>query len=331
MKIIAEIAQAHDGSLGIAHSYIDAVAKAGADIIKFQTHFAEEETTIHEPWRIKFSMQDENRYEYWKRMQFSREQWFGIKNHCDKVGLKFMSSPFSIYAVNLLKELDVFAWKIASGEINNYEMIDSIAETNKEIFISTGMSTIDEIDKSIRKIKEKNVPFTILQCTSMYPTPPEKIGLNILNFFKERYGCNVGLSDHSGEIFTGLAAASLGSDVLEVHVTFNKDMFGPDVSSSITIDQLKNLVDGSRFIERIIANKVNKDFVSNELKDMRAIFNKSIVYKEDLNEGVYITKQNLVFKKPGTGLSQEKKDEVLGRRLTKSVKKDDILQMSDFE
>ena len=143
--IIAEIAQAHDGSLGTAHAYIDAVAKTGADAIKFQTHIASAESTPDEPFRIKFSRQDENRFDYWKRMEFTKEQWVGLFEHCKEVGITFLSSPFSEEAVELLNEIGTPAWKIASGEVSNQPMLAKMSETQKPILLSTGMSDIDEI------------------------------------------------------------------------------------------------------------------------------------------------------------------------------------------
>ena len=328
--IIAEVGQAHDGSLGIAHSFIDAVSKSGADVIKFQTHIAEAETTQHEPWRIKFSTQDGSRYDYWKRMEFSETQWVELKKHSNDVGLQFISSPFSLEAVELLKKVGVHAWKIASGEVNNQEMLDSIAETKQDVYLSTGMSTIEEIDRSVERIKKKGLPLTILQCTSMYPTPPEKVGLNMLVFFRERYGCGVGLSDHSGKIFTGLAAATIGIDVLEVHVTFSKEMFGPDVSSSLTIDELKQLVEGTRYIEGVVESYVDKDSIAEELKPVRNIFTKSIVYRRDLEKGTIIKRDDISFKKPGTGVDPTHLEKVIGKQLKRSVKGDDQLSMSDL-
>ena len=328
--IIAEVGQAHDGSLGIAHSFIDAVSKTGADVIKFQTHIAEAETTQHEPWRIKFSTQDGSRYDYWKRMEFSETQWVELKKHSNDVGLQFISSPFSLEAVELLKKVGVHAWKIASGEVNNQEMLDSIAETKQDVYLSTGMSTIEEIDRSVERIKKKGLPLTILQCTSMYPTPPEKVGLNMLVFFRERYGCGVGLSDHSGKIFTGLAAATIGIDVLEVHVTFSKEMFGPDVSSSLTIDELKKLVEGTRYIEAVVENSVDKNSIAEELKPVRNIFTKSIVYRRDLEKGTIIKRDDISFKKPGTGVDPTHLEKVIGKQLKRSVKGDDQLSMSDL-
>jgi len=328
--IIAEVAQAHDGSLGIAHAFIDAVSKTGADIIKFQTHIAQYETTKHEPWRVKFSKQDRTRYDYWKRMEFSKYQWQELKDHTTEVGLKFMSSPFSLEAVELLKKVGVYAWKIASGEVNNNQILDSIAETGQEIYLSTGMSTIEEIDKSVNRIKEKGLPLTVVQCTSMYPTLPKKLGLNMLSFFRKRYGCGVGFSDHSGKVFSGFAAATIGIDMLEVHITFSNEMFGPDVSSSITVDELKQLVDGVRFIEEALKHDVDKNAIAEELKPIRDIFRKSIVYLNDMEKGSLINRVDVGFKKPGTGINPMRIEEVLGRKLKRAVKSDDLLSMGDL-
>ncbi|MEL6945152.1 MAG: N-acetylneuraminate synthase family protein, partial [Bacteroidota bacterium] len=170
--IIAEIAQAHDGSLGILHSYIDALAETGVDAIKFQTHIAEAESSIHEPFRVNFSYEDKTRYDYWARMGFTLEQWKEIKQHCEEVGLEFMSSPFSQAAVDWLEELGVKRYKIGSGEVTNFLMLEKIARTGKPIILSSGMSSFVELDEAVKFIQTFGNDLTILQCTTSYPTPP---------------------------------------------------------------------------------------------------------------------------------------------------------------
>src|SRR5262249_34279615 len=150
--IIGEVAQTHDGSLGAAHAFIDAIATAGADGIKFQTHIAAAESTRGEPWRVKFSRQDATRYDYWQRMGFTEEQWRCLKQHAEERGLLFLISPFSLEAVELLSRVGVAAWKIASGEVSNTPMFTRIAETRLPIFLSTGMSPLAEIDKAVRSV-----------------------------------------------------------------------------------------------------------------------------------------------------------------------------------
>ena len=329
--IIAEVAQAHDGSLGIAHSYIDAIAKAGANAVKFQTHIAEAESTSHEPWRVKFSEQDETRYDYWKRMEFTEEQWASLKKHADDQGLIFLSSPFSSEAVELLKKIGVPAWKVASGEINNYPLLNQMAATGLPILLSSGMSPLEEIDTAVKHLQKFECTLAVLQCTSQYPCPPEKIGLNLIPFFRNRYECAVGLSDHSGTIFAALAAATLGVEILEIHVTFSNDMFGPDVPASITIAQLEELVQGVRFIERAQSSLVTKDELADEAAPLRALFTKSIVLQRDLAAGTILSEEHFLFKKPGTGIPVNRLDEVIGHRLKHPKCADELLSFEDLE
>jgi N-acetylneuraminate synthase len=329
--VIGEVAQAHDGSLGMAHAFIEAIADAGADAVKFQTHIAHAESTCREPWRVKFSPQDDTRYEYWERMQFSEEQWHGLKRHATERKLLFLSSPFSNEAVELLGRVGVSAWKVASGEIGNSTMLEKMAATGLPIFLSTGMSALEEIDRAVRFIKSYNVPLTVMQCTSMYPCSPEKIGLNMIPFYRQRYGCAVGLSDHSGKIYAGLAAATLGIEVLEIHVTLSREMFGPDVAVSLTTQELRQLVEGIRFIEKIISSPVNKDALASEAAPLRSIFTKSVVARVNLPVGTVLGEQHLAAKKPGTGLSASQIPELIGTRLKRSLKADEMVLEKDLE
>ncbi len=329
--ILAEVAQSHDGSLGMAHAYIDAIANAGADAVKFQTHIAAAESTPGEPWRVKFSQQDATRYDYWKRMEFTEEQWHGLKKHADERDLKFLSSPFSVEAVSLLTRLGVLAWKVASGEVSNTPMFERMIAAGLPILLSTGMSSLNEIDAAVERVKTRGLSLTVLQCTSAYPCPPEKVGLNLIPFFRERYGCAVGLSDHSGTIFPGLAAVTLGIEVLEIHVTLSREMFGPDVPASVTTAELRQLAEGIRFIERMKANPVDKDTVAAEMTPMRRMFTKSVVAKTDLPAGSVLRPEDLAVKKPGTGIAPHRLPELVGRRLNCDVKADQLLSEAMLE
>ena len=328
--VCAEIAQAHDGSLGMAHAYIDAVANAGADAVKFQTHIAAAESTPAEPWRVAFSKQDATRYDYWKRMEFSEEAWRGLRQHADERGLKFLSSPFSLEAVELLTRVGVAAWKVASGELTNTPMFERITATNLPVIISSGMSPLKEIDAAVELVKKKQLPLTVLQCTSLYPCPPDKVGLNMIPRFRERYGCDVGLSDHSGTIYPGLAAATLGIEFLEVHVTMSREMFGPDVAVSITTSELRQLTEGVRFVEAMMANPLDKDGFASQLRPLRDLFTKSIVARSDLAKGRVLRAEDLTVKKPGTGIPASQLPRVIGQTLGRSVKIDEMLKESDL-
>lgn len=329
--VIGEVAQAHDGSLGLAHAFIDAIADAGADAVKFQTHIAEAESTPDEPWRIKFSKQDETRYDYWKRMEFTEQQWLGLRQHADDRGLFFLSSPFSIEAVELLKRVGVAAWKVASGELTNSAMLDRMLEARTPMIVSTGMSTFAEIDSVVDRVQSAGVALALLQCTTAYPCPPERIGLNLLTEFRQRYKSAVGLSDHSGTIYPGLAAATLGADVLEVHVTLSREMFGPDVSASVTTSELKQLVGGVRLIERALSNPVNKDRVSQEMTPVKNLFTKSVVARVRIPAGTVLTEDHLVAKKPGTGIPASRISTLIGARTLRSLEQDQLLSDADIE
>ncbi|MHB8066485.1 MAG: N-acetylneuraminate synthase family protein [Desulfobaccales bacterium] len=329
--IIGEVAQAHDGSLGTAHAFIDAISKAGADAIKFQTHIAAAESTPDEPWRVRFSPQDATRYDYWKRMEFTEGQWKGLAKHAKERGLIFLSSPFSIEAVELLTRVGAPAWKVASGEINNRPMIECMMQTGKPLLLSSGMSSLHELDVTIDYIKEKGNPVALLQCTTAYPCPPEKVGINLIPFFRERYNSPVGLSDHSGTIYPALAGATLEMDIFEVHVTLSREMFGPDVKASVTTGELKQLVEGIRFIEKMNAAPVDKDLLADEMTPLRHMFTKSIVAKVDLVLGTLLREDLLAVKKPGTGLPPDRMQELLGRRLRRSVLADQPVSEDDLE
>jgi N-acetylneuraminate synthase len=328
--IVAEVAQAHDGSLGMAHAFIDAIASAGADAVKFQTHIAAAESTLGEPWRVEFSAQDKTRYDYWKRMEFTEQQWRGLKEHAEKRGLRFLSSPFSVEALELLTRVGVAGWKVASGEVTNTAMLERMAATGLPTLLSTGMSSLSEIDVAVERMKAHGLPLAVLQCTTMYPCPPEKVGLNLIPFFRERYGCAVGLSDHSGTIYPGLAAVALGIQVLEVHVTLSREMFGPDVPASITTSELRQLVEGVRFIEKMRASPVNKELMAQEMVELRRTFTKSVVIRRDLPVGTVLQEEHLTVKKPGTGIPAERLPEVIGRRLKRPVMADRLLSKEDL-
>jgi len=329
--VIGEVAQAHDGSLGTAHAFIDAIAGAGAEVVKFQTHIAHAESSPEEQFRVKFSRQDATRYDYWKRMEFTEEQWAGLREHALQQGLLFLSSPFSEAAVDMLDRVGMPAWKIASGEVSNPILIDRIMKTRKPVLLSTGMSILSEIDPIVEQIKKQDLPLAVFQCTSKYPSLPENIGMNMLEVYRNRYGVPVGLSDHSGKIFPGLIAASLGASIVEVHVTLNRDMFGPDVPVSLTPPELRQLVDGVRFIEKMLANPLGKDELDTDLTNMRTMFGKSLVAARDLKAGQLLTRADLTSRKPGIGIPAAQIDTILGKSIKRNVARDEFLHMTDLD
>jgi N-acetylneuraminate synthase len=220
---------------------------------------------------------------------------------------------------------------MASGEANNLPMLRRMITTGLPIFLSTGMSPLNEIDTAVGRVQASGSPLAVFQCTTAYPCPPDKIGLNLIEFLRERYGCTVGLSDHSGTIYAGLAAATMGVDVIEVHITLSREMFGPDVPASVTTAELRQLVKGIRFIEEMKANPIDKDEMAVEMAPLRDLFTKSIVARTDLPAGIIVGEENLALKKPGTGIAADHLPDLLGRRLLRDVKKDDLLKEEDLE
>lgn len=331
VNIIAEIGQAHDGSLGILHSFIDALSDTGVDAIKFQTHIAEAESSEFEPFRINFSYEDNTRFDYWKRMSFNLEQWMGIKAHCDEGGLEFLSSPFSLAAVELLERLGVKRYKIGSGEVSNFLMLEKIARTHKPVILSSGMSAYRELDNAVKFLRDRNIDLSLLQCTTAYPTKPEEVGLNIIEELQERYKLPVGLSDHSGEIYPSLAAVALGATLIEVHVTFDKKMFGPDTSSSLTMRQIEELTKGVRSLERALANPIDKNDASS-FTYLKQIFEKSLAVNKNLPAGHVIKFEDLESKKPANkGIAANKYQEIIGKKLKRNLMQWDFLHETDLE
>lgn len=329
--IIAEIGQAHEGSLGIAHSYIDAMAKAGVNTIKFQTHIAEAESSDFEPFRVNFSYEDGTRFDYWKRMEFTEEQWIGLKTHCDDVGVEFLSSPFSLAAVDMLERVGVKRYKVGSGEVNNHLMLEYLAKTGKPVLLSSGMSSYEELDNSVAFLKNSGTPLSVFQCTTSYPTQPENWGLNVIKELKERYGVSVGYSDHSGEIYACLFAASQGAELFEFHAVYDKSMFGPDAKSSLTPKEVSKLVKGLRQHEISLANPVDKK-LNSQYAEIKGIFEKSLAVNKDLPAGHTIRIEDLETKKPkGKGIDAVEFENILGARLVRPLSKWEFLNKIDLD
>lgn len=329
MLTIAEIGQAHNGSYAKLLEYIDAVAKTGVKAIKFQTHIAEAESSIYEPFRVKFS-DDATRFDYWKRMEFTQQQWIEIGERCKKLGLLFISSPFSNKAVDVLEKAGVEQYKIGSGEVTNFLLLKKVIATAKPIIISSGMSSLAELDATVSFLRKNKASFSILQCTTSYPTQPKDYGLNVIGVLKERYKVTIGFSDHSADIATGIAAVTLGAEILEFHVVFSKEDFGPDVTSSLTMEETTALIDSVERISEAIENPIDKSDNS-RFTDLKNIFEKSLAVNKDLTAGHILSFDDLEGKKPkGYGLDASTFEAVIGRKLTRNMKQWDFLNEQDI-
>ncbi len=330
--VVGEVGQAHDGSLGLAHAFVDAIADAGAGAVKFQTHIAAAESRTDEPWRVRFSYQDDTRYQYWQRMELSPDAWSGLARHAVDRGLAFLSSPFSLAAVDLLRSVGVAAWKVASGEVANPQLLDAVARTGQPIILSSGMSSWAELDGAVTRLRVPGAgPLAVLQCTSAYPLRPDQVGLNVLADIARRYGCATGLSDHSGTVFPALAAVVLGARVVEVHVTLSRQMFGPDVAASVTTAELRTLVEGVAYIEAALASPLDKDESAAELAPMRELFGRSLVAAQSMPVGHVVASGDLVAKKPGGGVPAADGERLVGGRLRRALAAGQLLHPDDVD
>jgi len=326
--IIAEIGSTHDGSIGNAKCAIDVVDECGADAVKFQTHIADAETLRDAPMPSYFK--GEPRFEYFQRTGFSRDQWVELKDYAEEKGLTFLSSPFSAEAVDLLESIGLERYKIPSGEVTNLPYLERIAHTGKPVILSSGMSSWDELDEAVATITRYHKNLTILQCTTEYPCPPEHVGLNVMLEMKERWGLPVGLSDHTLSNAAALAAVTLGASIVEKHFTLSKRMYGSDARHSAEPAQFAELVRNVREIETILSHAVDKSDAS-RFSDMKEIFQKSVVSVVGIPQGAIITREMLGIKKPGTGLAPGRLSEVVGKRTSRAVAADAVLEERDIE
>jgi N-acetylneuraminate synthase len=329
--LIAEVAQAHDGSLGAAHAYVDAVADAGIDAIKFQTHIAEAESTLDEPFRVRFSRQDETRFDYWRRMEFTAEQWSGLADHARERGIVFLSSPFSVPAVDLLKHIGMAAWKVGSGEVETADLLEAICAAGGPVLISTGMCDYAAIERATDYVRQRGSDFTLFQCTSRYPVALSEVGLNVIDELRRRFDCPVGLSDHSGTLYPALAAMARGAELIEAHVIFDRRMFGPDTPASLTVDEFRQLACARDAFFEMLGHPVDKDGMAAQMAGMRSMFGKSLALTSDLRRGTVLSADMLTLKKPGTGIAASEMAVLVGRRLKRDVEARRLLSWDDID
>lgn len=314
--IIAEIGNTHEGSVGLAKQFIKAAAECGVDAVKFQTHIFEAESLQNAPNPPYFK--DETRKDYFERTAFNLDQYKLLKEYAEKeCGVHFFSSPFSIEAVDLLLNAGIKTFKIPSGEVSNIPMLEYLAEKADWVILSSGMSSWDELDLAVSVLKSK-CNLTVLQCTSEYPCLPENSGLNVMREIKERYGVEVGFSDHTIGIGVPVAAVVLGATVVEKHFTLSKLMYGSDAKNSTEPYEFKNLVTEIRAIELALNSNIDKNEKVKSLMDMKYIFEKSVVTARNLEAGHIIKLEDLCFKKPGNGIPAGDYKKVIGT-ITKSV------------
>lgn len=320
--IIAEIADNHSGSLEVAKRLALEARIAGAHIAKFQYHLPDIEMVPH-----SIEMWDGDLYSILKRNLLGQSEHKALKEYCEEIGIKYLCTPFCIEASDRLEELGVEAFKVGSGEMQNLPMIRHIARKRKLMIISTGMSTLEEVDETVRIVKEERCPFVLMYCVSEYPPAYSDINLGLLRIYRERFNCEVGLSDHSPTIWTAIASVALGARLIEKHFTLNKNLSGPDHFISLVSNELSELCISTKRVWEALG--VEKRISDRELI-VRDWAYHSLVLKRDLKAGELLLEQDVAIRRPGSGIPAKYFGEYIGRRLKLSLRRDTILQSEYF-
>jgi N-acetylneuraminate synthase len=313
MKLIAEIGQAHDGSLGNLLSMVRKLCSLRVDIVKIQHHIAEAESSEHEQFRKKFSVQDVSRQDYWRRMEIPKAVMREIKAMVEASGKQFLCTPFSLRAVDELEELGVEAYKIGSADVGNHLLLSRIAETGKSVIISSGTKDETAMDAAIELLRPAAASLTVMHCTSAYPTPLTSVDLLGLGRLRARYGLPVGLSDHSGQVWPAIFALAHGASHAEVHFTWSRDQFGPDSSSSLTPEEFDTIADAIAAWSDCHTAEVDP-VISAELERVRVVFTRSVRLRRPIATGDALTLAHLEsFKPSGLGIDPQFAVSLLGR------------------
>jgi len=331
--IIAEVGPNHNGSLKLALKMIRLIAKTGVDAIKFQLGDPEK-VYSKDAFKAKYQKKEyksKSILEMSKKIQLRKEDHFKLARLCKKHNVIYACSAFDIDSLIFLdKKLNIPFFKIPSGEINSLDMINYIAKSKKRIFFSTGMASFQEIENTLKKLKKfGNKKITILHCISSYPAEKKHLNLNVIDEIKKRFKHEVGYSDHSIGDEASLAAVAKGAKVIEKHVTISKKLIGPDHKSSITISKLNILVKKIRELEVILGSR--KRSLSNSEKNVKKVARKSLVSAFELRKGKILKRKDILFKRPGTGISPLDLEKVLGHKILRNIKKNKIIKSKDIK
>ncbi|HLE24625.1 MAG TPA: N-acetylneuraminate synthase family protein [Thermodesulfobacteriota bacterium] len=323
--IIAEIGVNHGGCLENALNLIDAAREACVDAVKLQSHLADEEVILENSSQSNKYLEA---YKRWKRFELSEYQHRIIKEYAEEKGLIFFSTAFSMAAVEMLNNIRVPLFKLGSGDITDHQLIELIASKGKPIIISTGMSTEKEIEDTVNLIRKYNVPYAIMHCTSLYPCPYECIDLLVIKELRAKYNVPVGLSDHTPTIYTAVASTVLGVNIIEKHFTLSKRLYGPDHKVSLTPEEMKELVQGVRAVEKALKtfNKAN----STEIQEVREMYLKGIVARNDLTKGSTIRQEDLICKRGAKGIPANRIGDIVGKHVKRAISKNSSIFPEDI-
>lgn len=330
--IIAEAGPNHNGDLNMAYELVEKAKEAGVDAIKFQTSKPEKHISKYSKmakYQIHNTGKETSMIEMSRKFALPFDSYNLIKKYCDDIGIMFLSTPFHIEATEYLNDI-VSIYKIPSGEIINYPYLRHMAEKNKPIILSTGMSTLSEVEKAIEVIKSvnKNIDLSLLHCTTNYPCPYEEVNLQAMITLKEAFKLPVGYSDHTLGIEVPIAAVAMGARIIEKHFTLDRTLPGPDHKASLEPNELKQMVESIRNIEKSIGDGLKKPNRS-ELEVMK-VARKSLVVNKNIEVGQVLTFEDVEVKRPADGLKPEFLEVIIGKRLVRSKEEDQPLQWEDF-
>jgi len=327
--IIAEAGVNHNGSLELARKMIDAAVDAGADAVKFQTFKAKKVVSRYAQkaeYQNKTTTADESQLEMIKKLELDSAAHQMLIDYCKKKNIQFLSTPFDLESIGLLNKLGLEIFKIPSGEITNLPYLRKIGSLKKEIILSTGMADLREIEDALDVLIRTGTArkdITILHCNTEYPTPFEDVNLKAMQTIAAEFNVKVGYSDHTLGIEIPIAAVGVGASIIEKHFTLDKNMEGPDHKASLEPNELMAMVCAIRNIEKALGNGIKKASPS-ELKN-KPIVRKSIIAARDISKGEAFTEDNLTIKRPGTGISPMRWDEIVGKTSTKNYHEDDLI------
>lgn len=323
--IIAEAGVNHNGRLDLAKELAIAAKDAGADIVKFQTFNPDEITSKFAEMAVYQKVnigKVKSQKEMLSELTLSHDEFVELFAFCKKIGIHFLSTPFDLSSIQFLDVLNCELWKIPSGEITNYPYLVSIAKTKKAVILSTGMSTLNEIENAMKLLYENGTPsISLLHCTTQYPTPYENVNLRAILTLKEKFNVDVGYSDHTNGIEVPIAAVAMGASIIEKHFTLDRKMEGPDHKASLEPYELRQMVDGIRQIEEAMGTGEKKP-ESVELENMK-VARKSIVARRNIKKGEVLSEANITTKRPGTGLNPMLWPNVLGTKAIKDFLEDE--------
>jgi N,N'-diacetyllegionaminate synthase len=319
--IIAEAGVNHNGKFALAKKLIDAAAEAGADAVKFQTFRADELVTAGAP-KAKYQQEttgnDEDQYRMLQKLELKPDDFKKLSAYAVKRGIIFLSTPFDEASVDLLDSLEVPAYKIPSGEITNFPLLEYIGRKKKPVILSTGMSVMPEIKDAVSCLQKAGAKDTILlHCISSYPAPPEDANLRVMAALKRRFKLPIGLSDHTTGIYIPLAAAALGACVIEKHFTLDKTLPGPDHRASLEPAELREMVTAIRTVEKALGD--GKRRLTAGEKALKKVARRSLVARVAIPAGTVIKKDMIAIKRPGTGLSPRYLSDIIGKKAVKNI------------